>query len=221
MFRRLKVLCREIKSNGVLYASKWLITTAYRRIIPQKQVIWCVELTDVRNEEFVLPGDIKIERFKSLEQVNKNDLKILTESHSDLMGSASGILIRERFNKGAMLWLIKKNDQLAGYRWTIANNHKTPTYFPHTETDMHSIGIEIFRDFRRHHLFYIFQQSMVITLKNEGFKRFYSETFLYNKRAMKAMLNYGLRKIGIATRFSIFGKNIVIWHDMSEKITFK
>jgi len=59
-------------------------------------------------------------------------------------------------------------------------------------------------------------------MKNEGYKRCYSETYIWNKRAVKANLKIGSRKVGIATRLKIFGKNVVIWHDMSsDKIKLK
>jgi len=172
----------------------------------------------VDTESFSLPDTLKIERINSINQINEKDLKMLTESRSDLMGSAASILIRERFDKGAVLWLLKENGHLAGYRWTIANNHVTPTHVPHTETDVHSIGAELFDGFRGRYLFDMFLRGTFIILKSDGFKRFYSETYLWNKRAIKAILKTGLSKIGTATMISIFGKTFVIWHEMSSKI---
>jgi hypothetical protein len=220
MFRRLKALYLKVKSNGFVYASKWLITTLYHRLIPQKQIIWYTDLTEIDSEGFSMPDNVVIQRFYSADQVDKEDLKTLIECGTDLMGSAGSILVRERFNKGAVLWLLKENGRLAGYRWSIINNHVTPTYFPHTETDVHSIGIEIFPGFRGGDLFRLFHEGTKVVLKKEGSKRFYSETHLWNKRAVKAYSKTNSHKIGIATRFSVFGKNVVIWHDMTGKTDF-
>ena len=217
MLRRLKRMVSIVKSEGAIVGLTWLITTVYHRVIPQKQVIWSIDLTKVDCEGFSMPEGVEIKRFHSIDEIDKEDYKVLIERGTSLMGSAASILVRERFNKGAVLWLLKKNGQLAGYNWTIINNHVTPTYFPHTETDAHSIGTEIFPDFRGCHLFRLFLEGRKVILKKEGSKRYYSETFLWNKRAIKANLKISLRKIGIATRFSIFSKNIVIWHDMTAK----
>lgn len=221
MLRRLKVICRKFKSDGIINCFNWLRIFLYRRIIPQKQVIWYTDLTRLNTKGFILPDNLKLERYDSMEKISEVDLKSLLEFNSDLMGSATSILIPERFQKGAVLWLLKENGQLAGYRWTIVNNHVTPTYFPHTANDVHSIGIEILPNYRGRDLQDNFQKQMWITLKNEGFHRFYSETHLWNKRAIKAFLKTGQAKVGTATRFYFLGKNIVIWHDMSNKIYFK
>ena len=221
MFRRLKRIADIVRSEGLIAGIKWLIITLYHRVIPQKQVIWRTDLTETNSEGFSLPENIEIKRFYSIDQMEKEDLKTLIEDGTDLMGSAGRILIRERFEKGAVLWLLKVNGQLGGYRWTINNDHVNPTYVPHTEADVHSIGSELLPAFRGRDLFDLFRISSYITLKNEGFKRYYSETYLWNKRAVKSILkNSPRKKIGIATRFRIFGKNVVVWHDMTRKADF-
>ena len=217
MIRRLKRLVTTIKSEGVIVGMKWLITTIYHRIIPQKQVIWCTDLTEMDSKGFSMPDNLKIQRFYSIDELDKEDYETLIKYGTDLMGSAGSILIPERFNKGAILWLYKENGILVGYRWTIVNNHVTPTYVPHTKTDVHSIGEEIFPAFRGKNIHQLAMRFVRITSKNEGFKRYYSETYLWNKRAIKSILKGGTRPIGIATRFSIFGKNVVIWHNMTGK----
>jgi hypothetical protein len=218
MLRRLKRLVYIIRHEGHIAGIKWLTYAIYHRCIPEKQIIWCMDLTKLNTDGLLLPDNLKLERYHSMKQVDDHDLKTLIAFHSDLMGSATSILIPERFNKGAVLWLLKEDCQIAGYQWTIANNHATPTYFPHTEGDVHSIGIEIMPDYRGHNLQNIFQKQMWIILKNEGFKRFLSETYLRNERAIKAFSKTGQRGIGIASRFNFFGKNVVIWHDMSKNI---
>lgn len=220
MFRRLNRLAGIVKADGIIAALKWFIITVYHRLIPQKQVIWCTDLTEFNAEGFSLPDNIEIQRFYSIDKVDKEDLKTLIRCGTDLMGSAASKLIPERFNKGAILWLYKENRILVGYRWTIVNNHVTPTYVPHTKTDVHSIGEEIFPAFRGKNLHQLAMRYVRIISKNEGFTRYYSETYLWNKRAIKSILKSGTRPIGIATRFSIFGKNIVIWHDMTSKKNF-
>ena len=193
---------------------------AFHRLIPRKQVIWFTDLTEIDSDGFFMPDNLKIQRFDSIEEIDSKDLKKLTECGTELMGSAGSNLIRERFKKGAVLCLYKENDKLAGYCWTIVKKHIRPPYLPHTETDVHFFGTEIFPGFRGGYLFRLFDEGTKIIYKKEGVKRYYSETYLYNKRALKAIFKTSARKIGIATRFSIFGKNVVIWHDMTSKANF-
>lgn len=221
MLRRFKVIYRKIRSDGLISGMSWLIITLYHRVIPQKMVIWFTDFTLIDDEGFSLPDDLKIQCFHSIDQVNKEDLKILMECKSELMGSAASVFIPDRFNKGGVLWLYKVGGNLAGYCWTIVNNHVTPTYFPHTDADVHCVGTEIFPVFRGGDLFRLFDEGIKINLKKEGARRYYAESYLWNIRAVKAHLKTSARKIGIATIFSVFGKNVVIWHDVSSKIEFK
>jgi len=218
VFRRIRVVFEKAKSDGVILAVRWAFVRGFRRIIPHRQVIWCVDLTKIDSDGFVLPDNLRIERFYSLDELKVADFRALVEARSELMGSGTERLIRERFEKGAALWMLRVDGKLAGYRWTLANNKMTPTYLPHSESDLHSIGFELFPEFRGRKLFNEFLTAMHVISKSEGFKRCYSETYLWNRRAINALLKVGMRKIGTARRFKLFGRNIVIWHDMSDKM---
>jgi hypothetical protein len=219
MLRRLKAVVKKVRTDGIISGIRWLIIKIYRRMLPHRQTIRFADLGEISSDGFSMPDNIKIQRFHSRDQMNKEDLKILLESETELMGSAASNLIHQRFEKGGILWLIKVDNNLAGYRWTIVKDPITPTYVPHTEKDVHVIATELFKEYRGKNLFILFTKHMMITLKNEGFKRVFSETYLWNKRADNALskIEY-YRKIGIARRFSFFGRNIVIWYDMSNKI---
>lgn len=217
MFRRLKVIVNKFRSNGAVACLIWLFVAIIRRIFPYRQAIWFTDLTELSTDEFIMPTNIKIKRYSSRDQMDKEELKRLIECDTELMGSAGGIIIDERFDKGALLWLIEEDCHMAGYRWTIVKDPLMPTYIPHTESDVHELGAEIFEGFRGRNILQISTKYILITLKNEGFKRFYSESYLWNKRAVNAFLKTDYRKIGIAKRFSLFGRNVIIWYGMSNK----
>jgi hypothetical protein len=219
MLRRLKAIYRVIKTDGLYTGVKWLIVTVYHRLIPQKQIVWCTNLMQREDlAEFVLPDHLSFQRYQAMDQIGKEDLRAFLACSSILMGSATFIIMHERFNKGAILWMLKVNGQVAGYWWTIANNHVTPTYLPHTSKDIHAIGIELFEGFRGGRLLKTFSQAVQSTLKKECYQRYYAETYLWNLNAIKAFQRIGDCKVGTATRFGFFGKNVIIWHEMSETL---
>jgi hypothetical protein len=219
MKTRLNILAKKIKSDGFLVTLKWFLVTRVRRfrIFPQRKVIWCRDLTEAEDEDFELPPNITITRFRSRDQMDKEDLKVLIENVTDLMGTIASKMIDSRFEKGAVLWLIKEDGHLAGYRWTIENDPLYHTYVPLTEKDVHLLDNELFEGFRGGPLNQLFSKSYRITLKREGFKRAFSETHFWNKRAIKAVLKGGGCQIGIARKFHLFGRTIVIWSDMYNK----
>jgi RimJ/RimL family protein N-acetyltransferase len=130
------------------------------------------------------------------------------------MGSNARKLIEERFSAGATLWLIRKKGHLAGYQWTIPKDPINPTYVPHTETDVHNIAGEVFKPFRDDGVYQESIKKMLFSLKAKGYKRFFSEAYLWNKKAIRAQSKTGLRRIGTARRFDLFGRNVVVWSDM-------
>jgi hypothetical protein len=217
MHRRFIRIKGMIQSDGFIPTMKWMFVTFYRRAIPHKQVLFYTDLTILDTDESSLPDNLKVEQYHSLDQIDKGDLKTLINCGTALMGSAGLSYIRERFARGAVLWLLKVDRQVAGYRWIMENDHVTSTFFPHMKTDLHSLATELFLDFRGQNLFGIFRKEVHRIKRNEGFKTCYSESKLYNKRAVKAHLKIGDIKFGIATRFRMFGKNVVIWHDMNDK----
>lgn len=217
MLRRLKRIQGVVRSQGIIAGLGWLIRTIYHRVIPQKQAIWFADLTVVDDKNFSLPAGVEIKRYTSRQELTETDYKMLLAKGTALMGSATHILIDERLKNGAVLWLLKENGNLAGYRWTIVRDTLLGTYVPHTELDVHEFGVEVFSGYRGKKIFQMFVKHALITLKHEGYKRFFTEVHLWNERSMKAMAKTDLRKIGVASRFNVLGRNVVVWYDMYNK----
>ena len=217
MYRRLQRIISVMRADGILAGLRWLFQTTYHRIVPQKQAIWFADLTEVDDKNFCLPDGVEVKRYASRKKLDETDYETLVEKGTALMGSGARILIDERLKNGAVLWLVKENGNLAGYRWTIVRDTLLGTYVPHTEFDVHEFGVEVFSGYRGRNIFQVFVKHALITLKIEGYKRFFTEVHLWNERSMKAMAKTDLRKIGTATRFNFFGRNVVIWYDMCNK----
>lgn len=221
MIRRLRRLSKEIKKRGLWGGIKWLLIITKRKIVPHRQVIWFIDLREIDSETFSLPDNVEVKRYYREDEIEHADYIRLVETGTELMGSNAIQLIKERFNNGAHLWLIKENGQFAGYKWSIVKDPLTPTYIPHTEKDVHGIGGELFEEFRGKGLFEIFDNYQFIALKKDGFSRFYSETYEWRESAVRTLSKSKIRrKIGVAKRFSILGRNIVIWYEMSNYSKF-
>jgi hypothetical protein len=221
MMRKLKILgktlAKIIKLDGFIPSMRWLFFEIFPKIVPQRKTIWVRDITEIEEEGFELPPNITTMPFRSCEEMEEGDLKLLIESNTELMGRRAEYIIKERFDKGAVLWLIKEDGRLVGYRWIIAKDPLYPTYFPHMESDIHGIDAEFFKDSRGKGLTGITQKKTMIALKQEGFKRWISEISPRNKSSIRANLKMGHQQIGVARRFSLFGRDIVIWSDMCNK----
>lgn len=217
MLRRVKRLANEVRDNGIIAGLGWFFKTFYYRIVPQQQAIYFVDLTEINDKGFILPESIEVNKYCALTELDEKDYQILITRGTSLMGSAASTLISQRFSHGATLWLTKENNQLAGYRWTISKDNLLKTYIPHTESDVHDFGSELFEEFRGRNILQISFKQTMLTLKKEGYKRCYGEIHMHNKRSLKAYSRTIFRKIGIAKRFNFFGRNVVVWYDMYNK----
>lgn len=217
MFRRVRRITNEVRTNGIIAGLGWFFKTIYHRLVPQQQAIYFVDLTEINDKDFILPDSIEVNKYCSMEELDEKDYKILITRSTSLMGSAASTLISQRFAHGAALWLTKENSQLAGYRWTISKDSLLKTYIPHTEADVHDFASELFEEFRGKNILQISFKQIMLTLKKEGYKRCYGEVHLHNIRSVKAYSKTIVIKIGIAKRFNFFGRNVVIWYDMYNK----
>lgn len=208
-----KKFIQQYKKNGLVGSIHWLFVKIQRKFI-KRQILFFVELTEINDNDFLLPDNITIEIVKSENEIGDKELKRLIEGGTALMGNKAKQMIKERFAKGALLWLMKMNDQFAGYSWTISKDTLRPTYMPYTEKDVHGIGDEIFEEFHNQGLHRIFVKYQLINMKNEGFLRFFGEIYVWNKPSLRSYGKTEMRKLGIAKKRFLGGRNIVTWYEM-------
>lgn len=213
MAKRLKTVFSRIRADGPAAAAAWVLRTLYFRIIPQKQVVWCTDLADYVPDT-AIPETITFKRIPAFHDLDEADYETLVGRSSELMGMSQCAFIRKKFDQGAVLWLIMAQGRLAGYRWTLFHDRvSSSVFFPHSEGDVHSVGAELYPDFRGKNIYQMSNTYLKSTLKNEGYRRLLSETYVWNKRAIRALLKEGNRPVGIATKFRLGNTMIVIWHD--------
>lgn len=216
MLRRLSRLSKEIDKRGLLGGINWLLTTLIRRIFPHRQVIFFADLMEMDSNNLSLADNVEIKKYSRKDEIEHAEYIKLVETGTELMGSNAANLIEERFRNGGQLWVIRENGLFAGYGWAIVKDPLTPTFFPHTEKDVHHLAGEVFQEFRGREVFRILTQYMLIDYKKEGFSRFYGQVYEWNKASIRANSKF-MRKIGVAKRFSILGREIVIWYEMLNK----
>ena len=199
---------------------KWAWNRLLRKFFLKKQIIFFFELSEIDENDYDIPENVEIIIAKKENEVDLKYLKKLIESNTELMGMDAKNMIEERFSSGAWLWLMIMDGILVGYSWTISKDPLRSTFLPYTEKDVHNIGTEFFEEFRYRGLLRILSTYRFVKLKQEGFIRYYTETYEWNKAAIRAIEKDKMQKLGIAKKRKSFGRNIVIWYEMYNKKSF-
>ena len=86
-----------------------------------------------------------MERLDGLSELTAKHLQEITGFWNAKLANRN---IRERFEKGASLWLLECDDQLAGYGWTLRGGTIEPYYFPLAQDDVHLFDFHVFPHYR-------------------------------------------------------------------------
>ena len=119
--------------------------------------------------------------------------------------------IKERFEKGARLWLAKVEKDYAGFGWSIVGTSIEPYFFPLSNSDAHLFNFHIFPEYRGNGINPLLVNHMLLVLKNEKINRALIETNTWNKAQIRSLEKTYFHKLGRARKITILGKTIVIW----------
>ena len=155
-----------------------------------------------------LPSFLKVERKKSSTDLSPEDLEAMTSFWNPRVAQGN---IRERFGKGASLWLIKSHDRLAGYGWTLQGRTIVPHYFPLGPDDVHLFDFYVFPQYRVQGMNPFLVTRILRSLAREGAGRALIEAAEWNRAQLSSLSRTPFRPLGRARKLTIFGRTIVFW----------
>ena len=98
-----------------------------RSLFSSRSVLFYCDLATQGASPKELPGFLKVERKRSIAELNDADLQEMTSFWNPKLARQN---MEERFGLGASLWLIKSRDKLAGYGWTYRGGPSSPITSP-------------------------------------------------------------------------------------------
>ena len=120
-------------------------------------------------------------------------------------------LMAERFQRGASLWLVKWEKQLAGYGWTLTGTTIEPHFFPIGTHDVHLFDFRIFPEYRGKRINPSLVGYILGKLAAEGNFRAFIEAEEWNQAQLSSLSRTPFHPLGLALRFRILGKTLVLW----------
>lgn len=181
---------------------------AKRAIFAGRMVVFYCDLNDRQLPPVNIPRTLKVERLRTPAELSAEYLQAMTSFWNPKQANRN---IRERFEKGASLWLVVSEDQLAGYGWTIEGKTIEPYYFPLGPKDLHLFDFHVFPEFRGRGFNPLLVDCILRDLATDQGGRAYIEAAEWNEAQLASLRKTLFRLLGFAKMYKIFGKVLTGW----------
>ncbi|MGB8887754.1 MAG: GNAT family N-acetyltransferase [Candidatus Korobacteraceae bacterium] len=159
-----------------------------------------------------LPSFLKVERKKSAAELSPEELQAMISVWNPKLARRN---IKERFDLGASLWLIKSYDKLAGFGWTLQGCTVDSHYFPLGQDDVHLFDFHVFPQYRGRGMNPLLVAHILSNLAAECRGRAFIEAAEWNQAQLASLAKTPFRGLGWASKLSFLGHTMVWWSEDS------
>ena len=145
IFASISRLTAYYKRHGFGATLRRLTLATRRTLFSNRMVLFYCDLSTLSAPMSEMPSRLKVERHRSQSDISPQDLQEITSFWNPDLARRN---IRERFGLGASLWLIRFEEKLAGYGWTLQGRTVEPHYFPLAPIDVHLFDFHVFSQYR-------------------------------------------------------------------------
>jgi len=179
-----------------------------RALFSNRSLLFYCDLATQTSPPRELPAFLKVERKKSLAELNPEDLEAMTSAWNPQLVQRN---MKERFGLGASLWLIKSHNKLAGYGWTLQGRTIEPHYFPLGPNDVQFLDFHVFPKYRGRAIDWFLMTQVLHQLAIDGLARAFGEAGEWNQASVASFKMSPFRELGLARKLTIPGRIIVCW----------
>jgi ribosomal protein S18 acetylase RimI-like enzyme len=179
-----------------------------RALFSSRSILFYCELPTLTAPPPDLPGGVEVERKKSTAELSPENFEAITSFWSPKLAQRN---MKERFAKGASLWLIKSNSRLAGYGWTLAGRTVEPHYFPLGTGDVHLFDFHVFPQYRGQGMNPLLVCHILSRVACEAASRAFIEAAEWNQPQLSSLSKTPFRCLGQARKLTICGHTVVFW----------
>ena len=196
------------RRNGFRVTIRRISLAAKRSLFSNGMVLFYCDLSALASSTTDLPSSLKVERKRNEAEISPQDLQQITSFWNPKLAQGN---IKERFGFGASLWLIKFEDQLAGYGWTLQGRTVELHYFHLGSDDVHLFDFHVFPQYRGRGLNPFLVNRILCNLAAETSGRAFIEAAEWNQAQLSSLKKTPFRFLGSARKFTILGRTIVWW----------
>jgi hypothetical protein len=202
---RFAVYC---KRNGLRATLSRVGLAARRSLFSSRSVLFYCDLSTLRSPAAEMPSSLRVERRTDQTDLNPRELQEITSFWNPDLARRN---LEERFELGASLWLIKCEDHLAGYGWTLQGRTVEPHYFPLAADDVQFLDFHVFPKYRGRAMDWFLMTHILQRLAAEGRARAFGEAAEWNQASLSSFAMTPFRRLGCARKFTVLGRTIVSW----------
>jgi acetyltransferase (GNAT) family protein len=181
---------------------------ARRALLSNRMLIFYCDLPPQTARPVTIPSSMRVDRLTKETELAAGDFQEITSFWNPKQARRN---VKERFAKGASLWLIKSEERVAGYGWTIQGRTIAEYYFPMGPKDVQLFDFYVFPKFRGRALHWLLTAHISQALAVEGAARAFADTAEWNQAQISSFRMTPFRRLGLVRSFTIFGHTFVSW----------
>jgi ribosomal protein S18 acetylase RimI-like enzyme len=196
------------KRNGLSATVRRAGLAAQRALFASRSVLFYCDLSTLKLPTADLPSLLKVVRHASQTEISPADLQEITSFWNPEQARRN---LKECFELGASLWLIKCEDNLAGYGWTLQGRTVEPHYFRLGPDDVHLFDFHVFPQYRGQGVNPFLVNYILRSLAAECHRRAFIEAAEWNQAQLASLRRTPFHGLGSARKFTLFRHAIVFW----------
>jgi GNAT superfamily N-acetyltransferase len=196
------------KRNGLRTTARRVGLAARRALFSSCMILFYCDLSAQSSPTEDLPSSLRIERHRNQTDLSPPDLEDITSFWNPKLACRN---IKERFELGASLWLIKFEDRLAGYGWTLQGRTVEPHYFRVGQDDVHLFDFHVFPQYRGRGVNPFLVSYILCRLAAECQGRAFIEAAEWNYAQLSSLSRTPFHRLGSARKFTILRRTLVCW----------
>jgi len=161
-----------------------------------------------------MSSSLEVERKRHEGELGSRDLEEITSFWNPKLARRN---IKERFGRGAVLWLIKSEGRLMGYGWTLQGHTVEPHYVCLAPDDIHLFDFHVFPQYRGRGVNPLLVRYILGSLSAESRGRAFIEVAEWNQAQLASLRMTPFRRLGSARKFTFFRRTAVYW-DADNKV---
>lgn len=179
-----------------------------RGLFSGRMLVFYCDLAEQNLHAVAIPSSMRIDRLTNEAQLSARDLEEMTSFWNPKQARRN---IKERFAKEASLWLIKFQDKLAGFSWTLKGRSIEPYYFPLACNDVQLFDFYVFPRFRGRAILWLLIVHILYELRAEGAARVFGDVAEWNAASLSFYKLIPFRPLGLTRSFTFFGYRFTRW----------
>ena len=201
-------LTEHLRRHGIAATFRRAGLAAKRSVFANRMVVFYCDLDARRLRPVDIPKEFKVTRINALSNLEPQRFEEITGFWNPKLASRN---VCERFEKGAYLWLIECEDELAGYGWTLRGRTIETYYFPLTSEDAHFFDFHVFPPYRGRGLNALLVGHILEHLAKEGGGRAFIEAAEWNEPQLNSLRKTPFRRLGLVRIHRILNRTSVSW----------